>query len=78
MVFIKEFFKDGLETNITQTTLHCVHSVYLKWVFNIAVRCETAIKTNEPLNKHYQLGVGPNRPKLPSDGVLKQRINSDA
>ena len=37
-----------------------MHSVYLKCVFNIAVRCETAIKTCGPLNKHYQLGDGPN------------------
>ena len=40
-------------------------SVSLKCVFfNIALRCETAMKTNGPLYKHLQLGVGPNPLKV--------------
>ena len=33
---------------------------YRELLLNIAVRCETAIKTNGPLYKHPQLGVCPN------------------
>ena len=36
------------------------NSPSLKNALNIAVRCETAIKTNGPLYKHPQLGVCPN------------------
>ena len=66
MVFIKEFFQrvdfgeESTDTKNPNITLHA-KSVLLKCVFfNTAIRCETAIKTNDSLYKHLQLGVGPN------------------
>ena len=55
------------QTTKTQTTLPCMQKVYkciselvIGVFLNIAVRCETAIKTNDPLYNHLQLGVGHN------------------
>ena len=67
MVFIKELIlRKYQQTTIPQTTLSMdAKSVYLKCIFfNFAIRCETAVKTNDPLYKHLQLGVGPNPLKV--------------
>ena len=56
--------KSADNKNANNITLHA-KSVSLKCVFfNIAVRCETTVKTNGPLYKHLKLGVGPNLLKV--------------
>ena len=62
ILFMKEFFErvdfggnSADNKNANNITLHA-KSVSLKFFFfDIAIRCETAIKTNGPLYKHIKL-----------------------